>query len=126
MKDWSADKIIALGITLSLLIIVIGADIVAVYSGDMSITSLGKELVIGLFGYMGGGAIKGNNQQVYQQPYYTPIPTQPQNQVSSALNNVANTAGDIANTAGTIASTAQTAQNLVDTVETLTNGLKKK
>ena len=58
MKDWSADKIVAVGITAALLLTIMGSDIVAVMHGDMSIASLGKEIVIGLFGYMGRGALQ--------------------------------------------------------------------
>lgn len=58
MKDWSADKILAAGMVVAFLAIVLGVDIVAVKNGDMSIASLGKEIAIGLFGYMGRGAVQ--------------------------------------------------------------------
>ena len=68
MTDWSADKMVAVGITAALLLTVIGIDIVAVMHGDMSIASLGKEIVIGLFGYMGRGGIQALQQQQQRQP----------------------------------------------------------
>ena len=58
MKDWSADKIVAVGITFALILTIIGADVVSVIKGDMEIASLGKEIAIGLFGYMGRGAVQ--------------------------------------------------------------------
>ena len=58
MKDWSADKIIAVGMMAALLLTILGADIVSVMKGDMEIASLGKEIIIGLFGYMGRGAVQ--------------------------------------------------------------------
>ena len=58
MKNWSTDKIIAVGMMAALLTTVITADAVAVMQGDMSITSLGKEIVIGLFGYIGRGGMQ--------------------------------------------------------------------
>lgn len=128
MKDWSADKIIALGITISLIITVIGADIVAVQSGDMGITSLGKELVIGLFGYMGGGAIRGYGNQSTQSV----TPNQSQNSVSKVLNTVASTADNVATTANSISdtankvtNTAQTAQTIVNAIDNLRKDIKK-
>ena len=56
MKDWSTEKIIAVGITGSLVLTVIGSDFVAVMNDSMEITGLCKEIAIGLFGYMGRGA----------------------------------------------------------------------
>ena len=58
MNKWSADKILAFGMVVAFLLIVFGVDIVAVKNGDMSIASLGKEIAIGLFGYMGRGAVQ--------------------------------------------------------------------
>lgn len=55
MKDWSTEKIIAVGITGALVLTVIGSDIVAIKNGSMEITGLCKEIAIGLFGYMGRG-----------------------------------------------------------------------
>lgn len=108
MKDWSSDKIIAVGITLSLILIIVGADIVAVSSGDMSIMVLGKELVIGLFGYMGRGAV----QSMSSQNTTNNTTNNPTNPTSEALSKVAQTASD--------------AKAVVDAVDTLNNTLKKK
>ena len=63
MKDWSADKIIAVGMMAALLLTILGADIVAVAQGSMEIASLGKEIIIGLFGYMGRGAVQAMQGQ---------------------------------------------------------------
>lgn len=57
MRGWSTDKIIATGMMAALLITIIAADAVAVMQGDMSIVSLGKEIITGLFGYIGGGGM---------------------------------------------------------------------
>ena len=81
MKDWSADKIIAVGMMGALLLTIIGADIVAVAQGNMEIASLGKEIVIGLFGYMGRGAVQA-------------LQTQSQSRVSESLEKVAATAAE--------------------------------
>jgi len=62
MKDWSADKIVAVGITLALILTIIGADVVSVIKGDMEIASLGKEIAIGLFGYMGRGMVRESDK----------------------------------------------------------------
>ena len=64
MKDWSAEKIIAVGITGSLVLTVIGSDTVAIMNGSMEITGLCKEIAIGLFGYMGRGAVQSMQQQI--------------------------------------------------------------
>lgn len=58
MRDWSADKIVAVGITVALLLTIVGSDVVAIMNGDMEIASLGKEICIGLFGYMGRGMVQ--------------------------------------------------------------------
>lgn len=55
MKDWSVDKIIAVGLTASCLVTVLAMDVVAVLNGDMTIGGMAKELAIGLFGYMSRG-----------------------------------------------------------------------
>lgn len=67
MTEWSADKIIAVGITAALLLTVIGADAVAVMNGDMEITALGREIASGLLGYMGRGFVQ-TMQQRAQEP----------------------------------------------------------
>ena len=71
MKDWSADKIIAVGMMAALLLTIIGTDIVAVMKGDMEIASLGKEIIIGLFGYMGRGAVQAIQNQSNGKPEET-------------------------------------------------------
>lgn len=67
MKDWSADKILAVGMVVAFLAIVLGVDIVAVRNGDMTIASLGKEIAIGLFGYMGRGAVQSVTSKPQEQ-----------------------------------------------------------
>lgn len=91
IKDMSSDKIIAIGITVSLLLIIIGVDIVAVSSGDMSISNLGKELVIGLFGYMGRGAVQSNKDSSKKDDS-SPEYSAPVNSVRSDLDSIASTA----------------------------------
>ncbi|MBR3722080.1 MAG: hypothetical protein IKN12_04870 [Selenomonadaceae bacterium] len=54
--NWSTEKIIAVGITFAFIAVVIAADWVSVMKGSMEITAFGKEIAIGLFGYMGRGA----------------------------------------------------------------------
>ena len=79
MKDWGVDKIIAVGMMGALILTIIGADFVAVAQGSMEIASLGKEIIIGLFGYMGRGAVQA-------------LQNQPQIKVSESLEKVAATA----------------------------------
>ncbi len=85
MKDWSADKILAVGMALAFLLTVIGSDAVAVMNGDMSIAALGKEIAIGLFGYMGRGGLQTVSGQQQNQPAQ-------QNQTAQTLEQVANVA----------------------------------
>lgn len=56
MRDWHVDTIIVAGMMVALILIIIAADIIAIRSGDMKIVDLGKEIIIGLFGFVGGGA----------------------------------------------------------------------
>lgn len=98
MKDWHADQVIAIGAVAALLLVVIGADIVAVMNGDMDIMSLGREIVAGLFGYIGRGFVQNFGRE--------------QSQTSQAL--------------GQIAHTATEAQNIVNTVESIRDIVKKK
>lgn len=97
MRDWSVDKIIAIGLMASFVITVLAMDISAVLRGDMDIGAIAKELSIGLFSYMGRGFISNNYQQ--QQ-----VP-QNQSQVSQALGQISEAAGQ--------------AQTLVNAVENL-------
>jgi uncharacterized protein with PhoU and TrkA domain len=55
MKEWSTDKIIAVGLMGAFVITVIAMDISAVLRGDMDIAAIAKELAIGLFSYMSRG-----------------------------------------------------------------------
>lgn len=50
------DTIVVTGMMLALLIIVFASVVIAVSQDDMKITDLGKEIIIGLFGFIGGGA----------------------------------------------------------------------
>ena len=98
MKDWSADKIIAVGMMAALLLTIIGADIVAVAQGNMEIASLGKEIIIGLFGYMGRGAVQA-------------LQGQPQNKTAETLEKVATTATE--------------AKKAVEAIENIKESVKK-
>lgn len=55
MKNWSTDKIIAVGLMGTFAVTIVCMDIVAVMHGDMSIEAIAKELAIGLFSYMSRG-----------------------------------------------------------------------
>ena len=93
MKDWSADKIIAVGMMAALLLTILGADIVSVMKGDMEIASLGKEIIIGLFGYMGRGAIQtmqGKTGETVQQAATAAVEVK---QAVDAVEALAKTAG---------------------------------
>ncbi len=58
VKDWSTEKIVAVSLASSFVLVVIAADIVSVYNGSMEITAFGKEIAIGLFGYIGRGGVQ--------------------------------------------------------------------
>ena len=98
MINWSADKIIAVGMMAALLLTIIGADIVAVAQGSMEIASLGKEIIIGLFGYMGRGAVQA-------------LQNQPQNKTAETLEKVATTATE--------------AKKAVEAIENIKEAVKK-
>lgn len=99
MKDWSADKILAVGMALAFLLTVIGSDAVAVMNGDMSIAALGKEIAIGLFGYMGRGSLQTVPGQQQNQPVQ-------QSQAAQTLGQVAN-----------VASQGQAVVNAIDNIQ---------
>ena len=101
MKDWSTDKIIAVGLMGSFVLTVLAMDISAVWRGDMDIGAIAKELSIGLFSYMGRGFVSGNSQQ----------PTQQQSQVSQTLGKVEQTAGE--------------ARKVVEAIDAAKDALKK-
>ena len=58
MKNWSLDKIVIVGLVTSLMLTIVTLDIIAFKQGDMSIIDLGKEIIIGLFGYTSRGGIQ--------------------------------------------------------------------
>ena len=99
MKDWSTDKIIAVGLMGAFVITVIAMDISAVLRGDMDIAAIAKELAIGLFSYMSRGLV------AHEQP------TQ-QSQTSQTL--------------GQIADVANQAQQAVNAVEAIADVIKPK
>ena len=101
MKDWSADKILAVGMVAAFLAIVLGVDFVAVKNGDMTIASLGKEIAIGLFGYMGRGAVQS-------------VTSKPQEQQSQT-----------AQTLGKVSEVASNGQQIVNAIDNLKDTLKK-
>lgn len=109
VKEWSADKIIAVGMMASLLITIIGADIVAVYNGSMEIASLGKEIIIGLFGYMGRGAVSSAQQNRLEG-----------NVAASSCQS------RMSETLGKVAATASEAKKAADAVDTISKVLKNK
>ena len=82
------------------LAIVLGVDIVAVRNGDMTIASLGKEIAIGLFGYMGRGAVQS-------------VTSKPQEQQSQT-----------AQTLGKVSEVASNGQQIVNTVDAVQDVLK--
>lgn len=101
MKDWSADKILAVGMVVAFLAIVLGVDVVAVRNGDMTIASLGKEIAIGLFGYMGRGAVQS----------VTSKPQEQQSQTAQAL--------------GKVSEAASNGQQIVNAIDNLKDTFKK-
>ena len=60
MKNWTTDKIIAVGLMGTFAVTIVCMDIVAVMHGDMSIEAIAKELAIGLFSYMSRGLTTTN------------------------------------------------------------------
>ena len=101
MKDWSADKILAVGMVVAFLVIVLGVDFVAVRNGDMTIANLGKEIAIGLFGYMGRGAVQS----------VTSKPQEHQSQTAQAL--------------GKASEVASNGQQIVNAIDNLKDTFKK-
>ena len=99
MKDWSTDKIIAVGLMGAFVITVIAMDISAVLRGDMDIAAIAKELAIGLFSYMSRGLV-GHEQPVQQS------------QTSQTL--------------GQVADVANQAQTIVDAIDGIKDTLKPK
>lgn len=93
MKDWSVDKIIAVGLMGAFVITVIAMDISAVMRGDMELGAIAKELAIGLFSYMGRGLAQ---QQT----------SQPQSQTAQTLGKVAD-----------VASQGQAIANAIDSIK---------
>lgn len=102
MKDWSTDKIIAIGLMTAFVITVLSMDISAVIRGDMDLASIAKELSIGLFAYLGRGL---TSSQQTSQP-------QQQSQVSQTL--------------GKVSETASNAQQIVNAAEAIHDVLKPK
>ena len=102
MKDWNADKILAVGMVVAFLAIVLGVDVVAVRSGDMTIASLGKEIAIGLFGYMGRGAVQS-------------VTSKPQEQQSQT-----------AQTLGKVSEVAAQGQTIANAIDAMQDALKPK
>lgn len=101
MKDWSTDKIIAIGLMAAFVVTILAMDISAVIRGDMDLASIAKELSIGLFAYLGRGLT--SSQQTAQ--------TQ-QSQVSQTL--------------GKVSDTASQAQTIVNAAEAIGDVLKPK
>ena len=58
MAKWSLDKIVIVGLVTSLMLTILSIDAIAIWHGDMSILALGKEILIGLFGYTSRGGIQ--------------------------------------------------------------------
>lgn len=103
MKEWSTDKIIAIGLMLAFVVTILAMDISAVIRGDMDLASIAKELSIGLFAYLGRGLT--SSQQPAQQT------SQPQqSQVSQTL--------------GKVSETASQAQSIVNAAEAIHDVLK--
>ena len=99
MKDWSTDKIIAVGLMGAFVITVIAMDISAVLRGDMDISAIAKELAIGLFSYMSRGLV-GHEQPIQQS------------QTSQTL--------------GQLSQVASQAQQAVNAVEAIADVIKQK
>ena len=99
MKDWSTDKIIAVGLMGAFVITVIAMDISAVLRGDMDIAAIAKELAIGLFSYMSRGLV-GHEQPAQRS------------QTSQTL--------------GQVADVANQAQTIVDAIDGIKDTLKPK
>jgi len=100
MKNWSTDKIIAVGLMAAFVVTVAAMDFVAVMRGDMSVEGIAKELVIGLFSYMSRG-FTTSTQTVQPQ----------QSKVGHAL--------------GQAADVAHEGSKIADAVENLKGTLKK-
>lgn len=100
MKDWSTDKIIAVGLMGAFVITVVAMDVSAVWRGDMYIAAIAKELAIGLFSYMSRGLTTSN----------TTAPAQ-QSQTAQAL--------------GKVAETASQGQQIVNAIDTIKDTFKK-
>lgn len=96
MKEWSTDKIIAIGLMLAFVVTILAMDISAVIRGDMDLASIAKELSIGLFAYLGRGLTSSQSQ--------------PQSQVSQTL--------------GKVSETASQAQSIVNAAEAIHDVLK--
>ena len=102
MKDWSTDKIIAIGLMTAFVITVLAMDISAVIRGDMDLGAIAKELSIGLFAYLGRGLTSSSQQTSQPQ----------QSQVSQTL--------------GKVSETASQAQSIVNAAEAIHDALKPK
>lgn len=102
MKDWSTDKIIAIGLMTAFVITVLAMDISAVIRGDMDLGAIAKELSIGLFAYLGRGLTSSSQQTSQPQ----------QSQVSQTL--------------GKVSETASQAQTIVNAAEAIHDVLKPK
>ena len=102
MKDWSTDKIIAIGLMTAFVITVLAMDISAVIRGDMDLGAIAKELSIGLFAYLGRGLTSSSQQTSQPQ----------QSQVSQTL--------------GKVSETASQAQTIVNAAEAIHDALKPK
>jgi hypothetical protein len=100
MKNWSTDKIIAVGLMAAFVVTVAAMDFVAVMRGDMSVEGIAKELAIGLFSYMSRG-FTTSTQTVQPQ----------QSKVGHAL--------------GQAADVAHEGSKIADAVENLKGTLKK-
>lgn len=106
MKEWSTDKIIAIGLMLAFVVTILAMDISAVIRGDMDLASIAKELSIGLFAYLGRGLTSS------QQPAQQTSQPQQQSQVSQTL--------------GKVSETASQAQSIVNAAEAIHDVLKPK
>ncbi|MBE6091682.1 MAG: hypothetical protein E7201_00665 [Selenomonas ruminantium] len=100
MKNWSTDKIIAVGLMAAFVVTVAAMDAIAFMQGDMSVEGIAKELAIGLFSYMSRG-------------FTTPTQTvqSQQSKVGHAL--------------GQAADVAREGSKIADAVENLKGTLKK-
>lgn len=98
IMNLSADKLIAVGMVIALFTTIISADIIAITTGDMTIAGLGKEILIGLFGYMSRSTVQN-------------LQAQEQSKTGEAL--------------GQIANTATQAQSIVNAIENIKDIVKK-